>query len=157
AALRELRDQYDSGADPAVVLSDLAEFTHFVTRVKLVPSVADDRSLAEVERTRGRALAAALSMRVLSRTWQMLFKGIPEVNPAPNPGAAPELVLVRIASAADLPTPDEVVRSLEQNGAPVRHPGGTSPPPAAPPSAEARSSPGRGEAPRTETARGTPR
>ena len=65
AALRELRDQYDSGADPAVVLTDLAEFTHFVTRVKLVPAVADDRSLAEVERTRGRAFAAALSMRVL--------------------------------------------------------------------------------------------
>ena len=157
AALRELRDQYDSGADPAVVLSDLAEFTHFVTRVKLVPSVADDRSLAEVERNRGRALAAALSMRVLSRTWQMLFKGIPEVQTAPKPIAAAEMVLVRIAYAADLPTPDEVVRSLEQNGAPGRQPGGASPPPAAPPSAEARSSPGRGEAPRTETARGTPR
>jgi DNA polymerase III subunit gamma/tau len=157
AALRELRDQYDSGADPAVVLSDLAEFTHFVTRVKLVPSVADDRSLAEVERTRGRAFAAALSMRVLSRTWQMLFKGIPEVQTAPKPIAAAEMVLVRIAYAADLPTPDEVVRALEQNGAPVRQPGGTSPPPAAPPSAEARSFPGRGEAPRTETARGTPR
>jgi DNA polymerase III subunit gamma/tau len=157
AALRELRDQYDSGADPAVVLSDLAEFTHFVTRVKLVPSVADDRSLAEVERTRGRAFAAALSMRVLSRTWQMLFKGIPEVQTAPKPIAAAEMVLVRIAYAADLPTPDEVVRSLEQNGAPVRQPGGTSPSPAAPPSTEARSSPGRGEAPRIETARGTPR
>ena len=157
AALRELRDQYDSGADPAVVLSDLAEFTHFVTRVKLVPSVADDRSLAEVERTRGRAFAAALSMRVLSRTWQMLFKGIPEVQTAPKPIAAAEMVLVRIAYAADLPTPDEVVRALEQNGAPVRQPGGTSPPPAAPPSTEARSSPGRGEAPRTETGRGTPR
>src|SRR5262249_45109942 len=48
-ALAELRDQYDSGADPAVVLADLAEFTHFVTRVKVVPSVADDPSLAEIE------------------------------------------------------------------------------------------------------------
>ena len=75
-ALGELRDQYDSGADPAVVLSDLAEFTHFVTRVKVVPAVADDPSLAEAERTRGRAFATQLSMRVLSRTWQMLFKGI---------------------------------------------------------------------------------
>ena len=75
-ALGELRDQYDSGADPAVVLSDLAEFTHFVTRVKVVPAVADDLSLVEAERTRGRAFATQLSMRVLSRTWQMLFKGI---------------------------------------------------------------------------------
>src|SRR5205085_4009387 len=57
AALRELRDQYDSGADPAVVLADLAEFTHFVTRVKIVPALAEDRSLSEVERVRGRAFA----------------------------------------------------------------------------------------------------
>ncbi|MCL4802609.1 MAG: DNA polymerase III subunit gamma/tau, partial [Burkholderiales bacterium] len=71
AALTELRDQYDSGADPAVVLTDLAEFTHFVTRVKIVPAVAEDPALAEAERTRGRSLAASLSMRVLSRTWQM--------------------------------------------------------------------------------------
>ncbi|MEA3024648.1 MAG: polymerase subunit gamma/tau [Alphaproteobacteria bacterium] len=111
-ALKELRDQYDSGADPAVVLNDLAEFTHFVTRVKIVPAVADDRSLAEAERTRGRAFAAALSMRVLARTWQMLFKGLPEVQSAAKPIAAAEMVLVRIAYAADLPTPDEVVRSL---------------------------------------------
>ena len=144
AALRELRDQYDSGADPAVVLTDLAEFTHFVTRVKLVPAVADDRSLAEVERTRGRAFAAALSMRVLARTWQMLFKGIPEVQTAGKPIAAAEMVLVRIAYAADLPTPDEVVRSLEQNGAPTRQAGGASSPPTgstAASSAETRSPP----------------
>ena len=66
AALTELRAQYDTGADPAVVLADLAEFTHFVTRVKIVPAVADDASLIEVERTRGRAFAEKLSMRVLA-------------------------------------------------------------------------------------------
>src|SRR5579862_3492678 len=64
-ALHELRDQYDAGADPAMVLGDLAEFTHFVTRVKVVPAVADDVSLTEAERSRGRAFAAKLSMRVL--------------------------------------------------------------------------------------------
>ena len=115
-ALRELRDQYDSGADPAVILSDLAEFTHFVTRVKVVPTVADDVSLSEAERTRGRAFAAQLSMRVLSRAWQMLQKGIAEVQASGRPVAAAEMVLVRIAYAADLPTPDEVVRALNENG-----------------------------------------
>ncbi len=112
AALTELRSQYDTGADPAVVLADLAEFTHFVTRVKIVPAVADDASLIEVERTRGRAFAEKLSMRVLARTWQMLLKGLTEVQAAGRPVAAAEMVLVRIAYAADLPTPDEVVRSL---------------------------------------------
>jgi DNA polymerase-3 subunit gamma/tau len=111
-ALQELRDQYDTGADPAMVLGDLAEFTHFVTRVKVVPAVADDVSLTEAERSRGRAFAAKLSMRVLARTWQMLLKGIAEVEAAGRPIAAAEMVLVRIAYAADLPTPDEVIRSL---------------------------------------------
>src|SRR5262249_48030127 len=111
-ALSELRDQYDAGADPAVVLADLAEFTHFVTRIKVVPAVAEDASLAEAERVRARAFAAGLSMRVLSRTWQMLFRGIPDVQTAGKPIAAAEMVLVRIAYVADLPTPDEVIRAL---------------------------------------------
>jgi len=112
AALKELRDQYDSGADPAMVLGDLAEFTHFVTRVKIVPSLADDVSLTEIERIRGRDFAAKLSMRILARSWQMLLKGIAEVEAAGRPIDAAEMVLVRIAYAADLPTPDEVIRTL---------------------------------------------
>jgi DNA polymerase-3 subunit gamma/tau len=116
AALTELREQYDTGADPAVVLSDLAEFTHFVTRMKIVPAVAEDVSLAEAERTRGRGFAAKLSLRVLARAWQMLLKGVTEVGEASRPLAAAEMVLVRIAYAADLPTPDEVIRSLGANG-----------------------------------------
>ncbi|MGB6749554.1 MAG: DNA polymerase III subunit gamma/tau, partial [Xanthobacteraceae bacterium] len=112
AALKELRDQYDSGADPAMVLGDLAEFTHFVTRVKIVPALADDVSLTEAERSRGRGFATKLSMRVLARTWQMLLKGITEVEAAGRPIDAADMVLVRIAYAADLPTPDEVIRSL---------------------------------------------
>ncbi|HXF87150.1 MAG TPA: DNA polymerase III subunit gamma/tau, partial [Xanthobacteraceae bacterium] len=115
-SLEELRNQYDAGADPATLLADLAEFVHFVTRVKVVPAVADDIALSETERTRGRALAAALSMRVLARAWQMLLKGLAEVQDAARPIAAAEMVLVRIAYAADLPTPDEVLRALDQNG-----------------------------------------
>jgi DNA polymerase-3 subunit gamma/tau len=114
-ALTELRDQYDTGAEPTMVLGDLAEFTHFVTRLKIVPALADDVSLTEAERTRGRGFAQKLSMRVLARTWQMLLKGIAEVEAAGRPLAAAEMVLVRIAYAADLPTPDEVVRALSDS------------------------------------------
>jgi DNA polymerase-3 subunit gamma/tau len=120
SALTELRAQYDTGADPAVVLTDLAEFTHFVTRVKIIPAVADDPAFIEAERVRGRTFAEKLSMRVLSRTWQMLFKGITEVAAAGRPLPAAEMVLVRIAYAADLPTPDEALRSLNDSGAPPR-------------------------------------
>ena len=137
-ALAELRAQYENGADPVVVLTDLAEFTHFVTRVKIVPTVADDPALIEAERTRGRAFAERLSMRVLSRTWQMLLKGIAEVADAGRPHAAAEMVLVRIAYAADLPTPDEVIRSLEEKGEGARPAETAGLPPAAPSSADRR-------------------
>ncbi len=150
-ALAEVRDQYDAGADPAMVLGDLAEFTHFVTRVKVVPSLADDLSLTEAERTRGRAFAAKLSMRVLARAWQMLLKGIEEVTSSGRPLAAAEMVLVRIAYAADLPTPDEVVRSLGESargngGAPS--PSSQSSPRSEPP---ARADTQRGDVPRGGT------
>ena len=117
SAFREFREQYDVGADPIVVLSDLAEFVNFVTRVKIVPATADNVAFGETERLRARDFAAKLSMRVLSRMWQMLLKGITEVQGATRPAAAAEMVLVRIAYVADLPTPDEAIRMLDQNGA----------------------------------------
>ncbi|WP_315742301.1 MULTISPECIES: DNA polymerase III subunit gamma/tau [unclassified Bradyrhizobium] len=116
AAFQEFRDQYDVGADPVVVLSDLAEFVNFVTRVKFVPATADNVAFSETERLRGRDFATKLSIRVLSRMWQMLLKGIAETQTATRPAAAAEMVLVRIAYAADLPTPDEAIRMIEQNG-----------------------------------------
>jgi DNA polymerase-3 subunit gamma/tau len=116
AALANFRDLYDIGADPAVIIADLAEFTHLVTRFKLVPSAADDRSLVEAERNRGREFAEKLSVRVLSRAWQMLSKGLQEVQSAEKGAQAAEMVLVRLAFAADLPTPDEALRALEDGG-----------------------------------------
>jgi len=126
AAFKEFRDQYDVGADPIVVLSDLAEFVNFVTRVKIVPATADNVAYGETERVRARDFASKISMRVLSRMWQMLLKGITEVQAATRPAAAAEMVLVRIAYVADLPTPDEAIRMLEQNGggSPVVNGGG---------------------------------
>jgi DNA polymerase III subunit gamma/tau len=148
-ALAEVRGQYEAGADPAMVLGDLAEFTHFVTRVKIVPALADDVSLTEAERTRGRAFAAKLSMRVLARTWQMLLKGMEEVAAAGRPLAAAEMVLVRIAYAADLPTPDEVIRSLGDGA----RGNGSTPSPSGQPSSRS-DPPARAEAPRSDMPRG---
>jgi len=115
-AFSEFREQYDTGADPIVVLSDLAEFVNFVTRVKIVPATADNLAFGETERLRARDFASKLSMRVLSRMWQMLLKGITEAQAATRPAAAAEMVLVRIAYVADMPTPDEAIRMLDHNG-----------------------------------------
>jgi DNA polymerase III subunit gamma/tau len=149
AAFIEFRAQYDVGADPVVVLSDLAEFVNFVTRVKAVPATADNVAFGETERVRAREFAAKLSMRVLSRMWQMLLKGIAEVQTATRPAAAAEMVLVRIAYVADLPTPDEAIRMMEQNGgASPAVPGGTTASRAAPsaPVSSIASSPARASA-----------
>lgn len=125
AAFAGLRAQYDAGADPGVILSDLAAFSHIVTRLKLIPEAARDPALSEIERSRGLDFAQKLSVRTLSRTWQILLKGIPEVQASSRPVAAAEMVLVRLAYAADLPTPDEALRALK-DGAPV--PAGGPPP-----------------------------
>jgi DNA polymerase-3 subunit gamma/tau len=127
SAFKEFREQYDTGADPIVVLSDLAEFVNFVTRVKIVPATADNVAFGETERLRARDFATKLSMRVLSRMWQMLLKGITEVQAATRPAAAAEMVLVRIAYVADMPTPDEAIRMLEQNGGASPVTGGATP------------------------------
>ncbi|SFJ00873.1 DNA polymerase III subunit gamma/tau [Aerobium aerolatum] len=122
AALGEYRAQYDAGADPATVLTELADFNHLVTRMRFVPSAADDPSLSQDERTRGLEFSQTLSVRVLSRTWQMLLKGISETQTANRPINAGEMVLIRLAHAASLPTLDEALKMLD--GAPVPTGGG---------------------------------
>ncbi|HLH11638.1 MAG TPA: DNA polymerase III subunit gamma/tau [Methylovirgula sp.] len=126
AALGSLKALYDAGADPARVLGELAEFVHFVTRLKLAPETAKDPAVTEEERRRGGEFAKVLSLPVLSRAWQLLLKGLQEVRDAPRPLAAADMVIVRLAYAADLPTPDEALRRLTQGGpsapAPARAP-----------------------------------
>jgi DNA polymerase-3 subunit gamma/tau len=114
SALDALKEQYDLGADPALVLTDLAEFVHFVTRLKLIPDSKLDAAVTQQERQRGAQFAQSLSMPVLTRAWQLLVKGLAEIKDSPRPLAAADMVLVRLAYAADLPTPDDVLRRLSQ-------------------------------------------
>ncbi|MEM6461583.1 MAG: DNA polymerase III subunit gamma/tau [Pseudomonadota bacterium] len=111
-ALATFRDQYDNGANPAVLLTDLADFTHLVTRLKFVADAAKDPALSESERTRGAAFAETLSVPVLSRIWQMLLKGIPETQQSDRPVSACEMLLIRLTHAANLPSPGDAVKQL---------------------------------------------
>lgn len=115
-AMEELAAQYEVGADPAIVLTDLADFAHLVTRMKVVPKAGDEVSVTETERKRGQDFAEKLSIRMLSRAWQILLKGIQEVQAAPKPLAAADMVLVRLAYAADLPDPGEALALLKSGG-----------------------------------------
>lgn len=117
-ALNSMRELYDAGADPQTIVADLCDFTHLVTRIKVVPAAADDVSLTPDERIRGAELAQKVPMRALTRCWQILFKGYDEVAGAGNALQAAEMVLIRLAHAADLPTPDELIAKLANQPAP---------------------------------------
>ncbi|MGR3485130.1 MAG: DNA polymerase III subunit gamma/tau [Paracoccaceae bacterium] len=111
-ALGELSSQYADGADPVAVLRDLAELVHWVSLVKITPEAADDPTATPDERARGRAMADALPMRVLTRSWQMLLKSLEEVGVAPNAMMAAEMAIIRLTHVADLPAPSDIVRKL---------------------------------------------
>jgi DNA polymerase-3 subunit gamma/tau len=112
AALSEFSAQYEAGANPVVVLTDLADFTHLVTRFKYIPEAADDPSISEVERLRGREFSETVAVSALSRMWQMLLKGIPEAEGSSRPAGAAEMVLIRLTHAASLPSPEDAARRL---------------------------------------------
>lgn len=140
AALSEFGAQYEAGANPVVVLTDLADFTHLVTRFKYIPDAADDPSLSEVERLRGREFAESVAVSTLSRIWQMLLKGIPEAENSSRPSGAAEMVLIRLTHAAHLPSPEDAARRLSdlsggdgQRSAPSPNGGGRAASPSQPP------------------------
>ena len=137
-ALGIARELYELGTDPVTMIQDLLEFVHWLTRLKVTRAAADDITATEVERVRGQAMAEKLTMGELTRTWQLLLKGLQEVMAAPTPYPACEMVLVRIGYAAALPPPGDLIRSLEDGGAEKT--------PAAAPAAPApQSPPGGGE------------
>ncbi len=110
-----LEKLYNTGADPVQVVEDLLDVTHFLTKCKVIPNHAENMSLPEIERKQGGELAAKLSMPVLTRTWQILNKGLFEVQNAPNAQQALEMVLVRLLFAADLPTPGDLVKKIKND------------------------------------------
>jgi DNA polymerase-3 subunit gamma/tau len=114
SALNEFQAQYEAGANPVVVLTDLADFTHLVTRLKYVPDAANDPSLSEIERTKASEFAQGVAVTTLSRMWQMLLKGIPETEGSSRTAGAAEMVLIRLAHAAHLPAPEDAARRLAE-------------------------------------------
>jgi DNA polymerase-3 subunit gamma/tau len=118
-ALEEVRKQYHDGADPLLIVQDALEVTHLITRVKVSPAALADFTLSEHDRKAAQSVAERVSMAVLARLWQMMLKGISEVRMAPSPLAALEMLLVRVAYAAQLPTPAEVIRSGDSAPAPA--------------------------------------
>ena len=127
AALAITERAYEHGADLGAMLGDLLDLLHTLTRLKSVPALRDSPELPEAERVRGGAIADQVSMPALARAWQMLLKGIAEVEAAPDRRAAAEMVLIRLCYVADLPSPADLVRKLSEASS------ASAPIPAAPP------------------------
>jgi DNA polymerase III subunit gamma/tau len=125
-ALSGLASLHHDGAEPVQVLADLADAVHVTTRVKTAGRDAAGDALSAEEKRRASALAETLSLPILSRAWQMLLKGIEEAGKAPNPLSAADMVLIRIAYTSDLPTPDDLIRTLG-GGVVARQGGQTAP------------------------------
>ncbi len=127
------------GADPSQVLADLGEAVHLASRIKVAGGDGAGEAVPAEERNRASRIADSLSVPLLSRTWQMLLKGYEEAAKAPDPLAAADMVLIRIAHTADLPSPEDLMRALggEVVAGRARRPVGNGEQRAAPPQAEA--------------------
>ena len=123
-ALNELSSQYADGADPVAVLRDLAEVTHWVSVVQISPEAAEDPTVNPDERALGLAMAEGLPMRALTRMWQMLLKALEEVANAPNAMMSAEMSIIRLTHVADLPSPEDLVRKLQDAPKPPSGGGG---------------------------------
>jgi len=115
ASIEEIEAQYQGGGDPATILSDLADYVHWVTRLKVVKEGAlADSSRTEAEKTRGAEHAQKCGIAHLTRAWSMLLKGIREAQLHSDPLMAAEMVLIRLCHAADLPGGEELAKIVKQ-------------------------------------------
>ena len=113
SALNELGSQYSDGADPIVILKDLAEITHWISVAKITPDINEDPTVTPDERMRGVAFSKLLSMRVLTRMWQMLIKSLDEIAVAPSPIMAAEMIIIRLTHASELPPTEDLIKKIE--------------------------------------------
>ncbi len=131
-AITRFAELYGLGADPAAVIRDLLEITHWLTRIKLDAGGALEVAFDSASVTRARKMAEGTSHPVLQRLWQMLLKGLEDVRLSPDAWAAAEMLLVRLTCVSDLPPPGELARLLREDRGETAHPAaGTAPPPAA--------------------------
>ena len=110
-----LQEQYKNGANPTTLLQDLINITHMMAKARIIPNSVNDMSVTENERELCRKLSATVSIAVLSKIWQMLIKGLGELQVAPVQIDALEMILIRIAYSAGLPTPYELLNDVKKN------------------------------------------
>ncbi len=115
SALSYLEEQHSSGSDPLMTAQDLLALTHWLTRIKIIPDLINDKTIPEAERTRGKEIANSLSMASLTSAWQILLKGLTEIKIADNPAMALEMILIRLAFLSELPSLNNLISDIKKN------------------------------------------
>lgn len=110
-----LQLQYKNGANPVTILQDLINITHLVAKTRIIPGSIDDPAVSEEEKDFAKRMSVSVSIAILSKIWQMMIKGISELQIAPLQIDALEMILIRIAYAASLPTPYELLNDVKKN------------------------------------------
>ncbi len=118
-----LHQMYKAGVDPALLLADLLDIVHYLTRIHVAPQLANTIQFSPEEQTLAQAMVAKLDMPTLARGWQMLLKGVDELRHAPNLLSALDMVLVRLGYSAQLPSPADIIKRID-SGAPLPTPPG---------------------------------
>jgi DNA polymerase-3 subunit gamma/tau len=108
-------------------LQDMCDLIHLLTRAQVIPDFAADTGLPEYDRQLLTEMSD-IKIPALARAWQILLKGINEVQMAPNPAEAAEMVLIRLAYASDLPLPSDLIKQLKDMVASGGTPSVSSPP-----------------------------
>lgn len=112
-ALAIMDDIYSVGGDASVLIQDLLDLVHQLTKLRAVPSMAGQGvGISADEQSRIADMAGKLSMPTLGKAWQILLKGLGEVNMAANPQSAAEMVIIRLSYGADLPDPSDLLKKL---------------------------------------------
>lgn len=113
--LSAISEQYTNGATPMIILQDLINITHDMAKIKIVPQLLKSTSFSEIEKNTFSELSGKCSLAILSKIWQMLIKGITEINLAPSSVEALEMILLRVAYSASMPTPYEILTDVKKN------------------------------------------
>ena len=112
-AVEIIDNQYDLGVDPVLILTDLLEITHYITRVKITPASLSSIPVPPSEQEKISKMAHDLSIATLSRIWQMLLKGFDELSRVPNVLSAVEMIIIRLSYVGMMPSPAEILNKIE--------------------------------------------
>ena len=108
SALAAFNIAYSRGAEPEMLVTDLLDLIHLAS---MQAAGGSNDALIESEREMIAGLAESGIAR-LGRAWQLLLKGHGELGQAPNPAAACEMLIIRLAHTAHMPTPGELMQKL---------------------------------------------